>query len=45
VPVILHAERADQDAIAARLPQAITLAKPCPPADLLNAVGRVLATA
>jgi DNA-binding response OmpR family regulator len=45
VPVILHAERADQDAIAARLPQAITLAKPCPPTDLLNAVGRVLATA
>lgn len=45
VPVILHAERAEQEAIAAHLPQVFTLAKPCPPADLLTAVGRVLATA
>jgi DNA-binding response OmpR family regulator len=44
VPVILHSERAMRDAIAARFPQAVALAKPCPPAMLLDAVGRVLAT-
>ncbi|RNJ64435.1 MAG: response regulator [Porphyrobacter sp. IPPAS B-1204] len=43
VPVILHSERADALAVAARFPGATTLAKPCPPADLLNAVSRVLA--
>lgn len=44
VPVILHSERSQCDAIAARFPQATALAKPCPPAMLLEAVGRVLAT-
>jgi two-component system, response regulator PdtaR len=44
VPVILHSERAERDAIAARFPQAVALTKPCPPAMLLDAVGRVLAT-
>jgi len=44
VPVILHSEPADCDALAARFPQAVALAKPCPPARLLDAVGRVLAT-
>lgn len=44
VPVILHFERADRDALAARFPQAVALAKPCPPATLLDAVERVLAT-
>jgi DNA-binding response OmpR family regulator len=44
VPVILHSERAECDALAARFPQAVALAKPCPPATLLDAVGRVLAT-
>ena len=44
VPVILHSERAERDAIAARFPQAVALAKPCPPTVLLDAVGRVLAT-
>jgi DNA-binding response OmpR family regulator len=44
VPVILHSERAECDAIAARFPRAIALAKPCPPAAMLDAVGRVLAT-
>jgi len=43
VPVILHSERADAQAIAARFPRATTLAKPCPPAELLDAVGRVIA--
>lgn len=45
VPVILHSERADALAVAARFPRATTLAKPCPPADLLDAVSRVLAPA
>ena len=45
VPVILHSERADRDALAARFPQAVALAKPCPPADLLDMVTRVLADA
>ncbi|WDA41230.1 response regulator [Erythrobacter sp. BLCC-B19] len=45
VPVILHSERADMSELAARFPQATTLAKPCPPADLLDAVSRVLTPA
>ncbi|MDC8754486.1 response regulator [Erythrobacter sp. sf7] len=44
VPVILHSERAERDEIAARFPRAVAVAKPCPPAALLDAVGRVLAT-
>ena len=44
VPVILHSERGQCDAVAARFPEAMALAKPCPPAILLDAVGRVLAT-
>lgn len=42
VPVILHSERREAPALAARFPRATTLAKPCPPADLLGAVHRVL---
>ncbi|WP_169711920.1 response regulator [Erythrobacter tepidarius] len=45
VPVILHSEPAQCDAIAARFPRATALPKPCPPTILLDAVGRVLATA
>jgi two-component system, response regulator PdtaR len=45
VPVILHSERAQAAAVAARFPGATTLAKPCPPADLLYAVSRVIAPA
>ena len=45
VPVILYSERADMNALAARFPRATTVAKPCPPADLLNAVSRVLTPA
>lgn len=44
VPVILHSERDERDAIAARFPRAVAVAKPCPPAALLDMVGRVLAT-
>ena len=45
VPVILHSERGEASALAARFPRAITLAKPCPPTDLLGAVHRVLTPA
>lgn len=45
VPVILHSERAAADEVAARFPRATTVAKPCPPADLLGAVSRALSPA
>lgn len=44
VPVILHSELAEREELAARFPRATALAKPCPPAQLLDAVGRVLST-
>lgn len=43
VPVILHSDRAAVQALAERFPSATTLPKPCPPADLLGVVSRVLA--
>lgn len=43
VPVILHSDAAAAPAIAARFPNATTLAKPCPPAKLLDTVSRVIA--
>lgn len=45
VPVILHSERAEAGELAARFPRAITVTKPCPPAELLNVVSRVIAPA
>lgn len=45
VPVILHSEPEEVAELAARFPLATTLPKPCPPAQLLNAVSRVLAPA
>lgn len=42
VPVILHSDPADKRALEARFPLATTLAKPCPPATLLDTVTRVL---
>lgn len=45
VPVILHSERGDAVALAARFPRATTVAKPCPPADMLELISRVLAPA
>lgn len=42
VPVILHSDPADSRALAARFPGATTLVKPCPPAQLLDTVSRVL---
>ncbi|TAD82302.1 MAG: response regulator [Sphingomonadales bacterium] len=45
VPLILHSDPADAMELAARFPRATTLAKPCPPAKLLDTVSRVLAPA
>lgn len=45
VPVILHSDHVFAREVAARFPRAVTVAKPCPPADLLNAVSRGLAPA
>lgn len=45
VPVILHSEPGDVRRLAARFPRAKTLAKPCPPAELLDVVSRALAPA
>lgn len=45
VPVILHSEHADAPEIAARFPGATMLAKPCPPAKLLQTVSRALVSA
>jgi two-component system, response regulator PdtaR len=42
VPVILHSEHSSVREIAARFPGATMLAKPCPPAKLLQTVHRVL---
>ncbi|PKP95714.1 MAG: response regulator [Alphaproteobacteria bacterium HGW-Alphaproteobacteria-14] len=43
VPVILHFEHDEMRELAARFPRALTVHKPCPPADLLNAVNRLIA--
>jgi two-component system, response regulator PdtaR len=45
VPVILHSERHSATEVAARFPGVTTLAKPCPPAMLLDTVSRVIAPA
>lgn len=45
VPVILHSDPGEASELAARFPRAVTLPKPCPPAQLLSAVSRVLAPA
>ena len=42
VRVILHSDARNTVALAARFPGATTLAKPCPPAKLLDTVSRVL---
>ena len=42
VPVILHSDPAEAGELAARFPRATTLAKPCPPAKLLDTVSRAL---
>ncbi len=45
VPVILHSEPGEACELAARFPHAVTVNKPCPPAEMLDAVNRLLAPA
>lgn len=45
VPVILHSDPESAPSVAARCPGATTLAKPCPPAKLLDTVSRALTPA
>jgi DNA-binding response OmpR family regulator len=45
VPVILHSERYEAHELAVRFPQAATVTKPCPPAEMLRLVSQVLAPA
>lgn len=45
VPVILHSDPDEAGELAVRFPRATTLAKPCPPAKLLDTVSRALAPA
>lgn len=42
VPIIFHSGRHAREEVAARFPQAMTLLKPCPPADMLLAVNTSL---
>ncbi|WP_066532896.1 response regulator [Erythrobacter sp. CCH5-A1] len=45
VPVILHSDPEDTRVLAMRFPKATTLAKPCPPAKLLDTVSRIVTPA
>ncbi len=42
VPIIFHSGRHTSEEVKAHFPQAVTLLKPCPPADMLQAVNDVL---
>ncbi|WP_337661020.1 response regulator [Erythrobacter sp. Alg231-14] len=42
VPLIFHSGRHTREEIKAKFPTAITLMKPCPPAEVLRAVNDVL---
>jgi len=42
VPIIFHSGRDTEDDVKARFPDATTLTKPCPPADMLDAVNGAL---
>lgn len=44
VPIIFHSGSNVEDEVKGRFPQAVTLEKPCPPVDLLNAVAGALVT-
>ncbi|GMN03959.1 response regulator [Erythrobacter sp. MTPC3] len=45
VPIIFHSGRYTRDEVKARFPKAQTLAKPCPPTQMLAAVNQVLEAA
>jgi len=42
VPIIFHSGQYTNDEVRKHFPTAVTLQKPCPPTDMLNAVSRVL---
>ena len=42
VPIIFHSGRHTREEVAAHFPKATTLIKPCPPADMIEAVNDVL---
>lgn len=42
VPIIFHSGRHTREEVEAQFPKAITLLKPCPPAEMLRAVNDVL---
>lgn len=43
VPIIFHSGRFTREEVQAKFPQATTLLKPCPPAEMIAAVNEVLA--
>lgn len=45
IPVIFHSGRYSREEMNAKFPDATTLVKPCPPADMIAAVNHVLAAA
>ncbi|MEM9501222.1 MAG: response regulator [Pseudomonadota bacterium] len=45
VPLIFHSGRHIREEVEAHFPKAMTLHKPCPPADVLDAVNKVLQAA
>ena len=45
VPIIFHSGRLTREQVEQHFPRATTLAKPCPPADMLSAVNDVLESA
>ncbi|MEM6908233.1 MAG: response regulator [Pseudomonadota bacterium] len=44
VPIIFHSGQHSREEVEERFPEAKTLAKPCPPADMIEALQRVLGT-
>ncbi|QFT78465.1 response regulator [Erythrobacter sp. THAF29] len=45
VPIIFHSGRHSREEVKARFPDAVTLAKPCPPTMMLQTVNKVLQAA
>ena len=45
VPIIFHSGRHSKAEVAVHFPDATTLAKPCPPADMISAMQQALQTA
>lgn len=45
VPIIFHSGRETSEAVKAQFPEATTVIKPCPPADMISAVNGALEAA